>query len=308
MTTTLEALRDLVLRHAHGRRTETAIPRVVLHVVHGSAGPTSVIYEPMLCLVLQGTKQVMVGCRCLHYDPASYLVASIDMPATGRILEAGPGKPYVSITYAFDPALIADLAMTLPPPIPERTAATPGCGVSANPMTPELLDAWLRLLRLLEAPADLPVLAPLLEREIVYRLLQGPQGATLRQIASADSRLSRIRRAIAWMRERYARPLRVAEAAAIAGMSPSSFHRHFKAITAVSPLQYQKALRLQQARRLLLAGGGDAARAAYAVGYESASQFSREYARAFGEPPVRDIARLRADAAWMGEAREAAAE
>jgi transcriptional regulator GlxA family with amidase domain len=177
-------------------------------------------------------------------------------------------------------------------------AAPSSFGVGA--VTPDLLDAWLRLLRLLDAPADVPVLAPLFEREILYRLLQGPQGAVLRQIALADSRLSQIRRAIAWIRDNFDRPMRVEALAEISGMSAASFHRHFKSATAMSPLQYQKTLRLQQARRLLIANQ-DASQAGFAVGYESASQFSREYARLFGSPPMRDAVRLRTDTMALTE-------
>ncbi|MDB5468112.1 MAG: transcriptional regulator, partial [Phenylobacterium sp.] len=168
-----------------------------------------------------------------------------------------------------------------------------------------LVDAWLRLLSLLDRPRDIRVLAPMLEREILYRLLQGPQAEVLRQVARADSRLSRVRRAIAWIRAHYDQQLRIAALAELAGMSPASLHRHFKAVTAMSPLQFQKSLRLQHARRLLMADQ-DAARAGYAVGYESASQFSREYARLFGAPPTRDAMRLRGDAAALAEVVDAA--
>jgi transcriptional regulator GlxA family with amidase domain len=179
------------------------------------------------------------------------------------------------------------------PDVPGPTVAeTAAFGVS--PVTLPLLDPWLRLLALLDAPADIPVLAPLFEREILYRLLQGPQGGVLRQIALADGRLSQIRRAIMWIRAHYDEPLRIEALAEIAGMSGASFHRHFRAATAMSPLQYQKHLRLQQARRLLIANQ-DASQAGYAVGYESASQFSREYARAFGASPARDAMRLRTE-------------
>jgi transcriptional regulator GlxA family with amidase domain len=172
-------------------------------------------------------------------------------------------------------------------------------------VTPQLLDPWLRLMRLLDTPEDMPVLGPMLEREILYRLLQGPQGGVLRQIALADSRLARVRRAIACIRARFDQPLRIEELAGLAGMSPAAFHRHFKAATAMSPLQYQKTLRLQEARRLLIAEP-DAARAGYAVGYESASQFSREYARLFGAPPARDAARLRGEGVTAAEMASAA--
>jgi transcriptional regulator GlxA family with amidase domain len=167
-------------------------------------------------------------------------------------------------------------------------------------VTPQLLDPWLRFLSLLDAPQDIPVIAPLLEREILYRLLQGPHGGVLRQIARADSRLCQVRNALAWIRTHYDQALRIGDLARMAGMSAASFHRHFKAATAMSPLQYQKSLRLQHARRLLIANE-DAARAGYAVGYESASQFSREYARLFGAPPARDAVRLRGDGAALEE-------
>ncbi|HEY2481307.1 MAG TPA: AraC family transcriptional regulator, partial [Caulobacteraceae bacterium] len=174
------------------------------------------------------------------------------------------------------------------PPRGEAQAAA----FAVSPVTAQLLDPWLRLLGLLDTPQDIPVLAPLLEREILYRLLQGPQGGVLRQIAKADSRHAQVRKAIGWIRVHYDRPLRVGELAHLAGMSAASFHRHFRSATAMSPLQYQKNLRLQEARKLLMADQ-DAARAGYAVGYESASQFSREYARLFGAPPARDAGRLR---------------
>jgi transcriptional regulator GlxA family with amidase domain len=167
------------------------------------------------------------------------------------------------------------------PPSPEPAFAV-------NPVTPDLLDAWLRLLRLLDAPKDIAALAPLYEREILYRLVQGPQGSIVRQIARANSRLSQVRRAIAMIRDCFDQPIRSEWLAEEAGMSPAAFHRHFRTATAMSPLQYQKSLRLQEARRLIVAGR-DVAAAAYAVGYESASQFSREYTRLFGLPPSRDV-------------------
>jgi transcriptional regulator GlxA family with amidase domain len=177
-------------------------------------------------------------------------------------------------------------------PGPDERPTSYGVSLAA----PELTDAWLRLARLLDRPQDIAVLAPMLEREILYRLLQGQQGAILRQIACNESRVSRVRRAIGWIREHFDEPLRVPHLADLSGMSPAAFHRHFKAVTAMSPLQFQKSLRLQHARQLLIAEP-DAARAGYAVGYESASQFSREYARLFGAPPARDAQRLRGDPA-----------
>ncbi|MEJ0050735.1 MAG: AraC family transcriptional regulator [Methylovirgula sp.] len=283
----LTLLRALTARHAEGRNKETAIPRVAIHKGCGPTQNSSALFEPKLCLVLQGAKQIMIGDQLLCYDSANYFIASVELPATGRIIEASPERPYLGLTLTLDwqnlAALIADTTERREPP---------GMGFCVSPVTPQLLDAWLRLMHLLETPDDIPVLAPLCEREILYRLLQGPQGGVLRQIVKADSRLSQIRRAAAWIRENYDQTLRIENLAALSGMSPASFHRHFKAATAMSPLQYQKMLRLQHARQMLIASG-DATRAAYTVGYESASQFSREYARMFGAPPARDAQRLR---------------
>jgi AraC-like DNA-binding protein len=283
----LTLLRALAARHAGGQSKETPIPRVAIHRGCGPTQNSSALFEPKLCLVLQGAKQIMIGDQLLYYDSANYFIASVELPATGRIIEASPERPYLGLTLTLDwqnlAALIADTT--------ERRE-TPGMGFCVSPVTPQLLDAWLRLMQLLETPDDIAVLAPLCEREILYRLLQGPQGGVLRQIVKADSRLAQIRRAAAWIRENFDQTLRIETLAALSGMSAASFHRHFKAATAMSPLQYQKTLRLQAARRLLIADA-DATRAAYAVGYESASQFSREYARMFGAPPARDALRLR---------------
>jgi len=289
----LSHLRTLAERHVTGRRTETAIPRVAINTVGHPTGLMPGVFEPMFCLILQGAKEVMIADRRLRYDPANYFVASVEVPASGRIVQATADKPYIGVSMALDRetlvALLPDVTTTA-----RADAESTGFGVS--PVTPLILDPWLRLLSLLDTPKDIPVLAPLLEREILYRLLQGPQGHVLRQIALTDSRHSQVRRAIAWIRAHYNEPLRIETLVDLAGMSAASFHRHFKAATAMSPLQYQKTLRLQQARRLLIANP-DASQAGYAVGYESASQFSREYARLFGAPPARDAARLRTDGA-----------
>jgi len=283
----LELLRALAARHAEGRMKATAIPGVAIHKgctpTEGAAG----VFEPKLCLVLQGAKQIMIGDQLLRYDPANYFIASVELPATGWIIEASAAHPYIGLSLTLDWQHLAALISEMP-----GGRDMPGIGFAVSPVTPPLLDAWLRLLRLIETPADIAVLAPLCEREILYRLLQGPQGNALRQIVSADSRLSQIRKAIAWIRQNYDQTLRIETLATEAGMSAASFHRHFKAATSMSPLQYQKTLRLQAARQLMIANK-DATRAAYSVGYESASQFSREYARMFGAPPGRDALRLR---------------
>lgn len=289
----LNQLRSLAARYAEGRRTETLLPRVAINMGREMTGPLPGLFEPMHCLVLQGAKQVMIGNRVLRYDSVSYFIASLELPASGCIVEASPERPYIALSLALDRENLAALL----PDVPARREV-PAEGFAVSRVTPQLLDPWLRLLGLLDTPQDIPVLAPLFEREILYRLLQGPQGGALRQILSADSRLSRVQQAIAWIRTHYNQPLRIDALAKLAGMSPASFHRHFKAATAMSPLQYQKCLRLQQARRLLITNG-DASRAGYAVGYESASQFSREYARLFGAPPARDMMRLRGNGAIL---------
>jgi AraC-like DNA-binding protein len=283
----LNRMRMVAERHANGARHETIIPRVAVHIGGMTTKPTPNVYEPALCLVLQGAKQTMIGDRLLRYDPASYFIATVELPASGWVVEATPAKPYVAVSMKLDRESLSSLISDMPS---ASEGQTRGFAVSA--VTPDLLDAWSRLLSLLDTPQDVPVLAPMHEREVLYRLLKGPQGGVLRQIARVDSRLSQVRQAIAWIRSHFNEMLRVEQLAERVGMSPASFHRHFKAATAMSPLQYQKMLRLQEARRLLVASA-DAAGAAYAVGYESASQFSREYARMFGAPPARDAERLR---------------
>ncbi|MBA2936584.1 AraC family transcriptional regulator [Sphingomonas sp. CGMCC 1.13654] len=284
----LEEMRALVARHAGA----PVSPRLRLTVSQSTAPtpPTHGLYQPMLCFVLQGGKRVIIGDRMIDYRAGHFLVASVDLPVIGQVTEASTEKPYMVVGLKLDPAAIAALLIDLP-----HAGEGPGeAGISISAMTADLLDPLLRMMRLLDTPGDVPVMAPMLEREILYRVLQGPQGAILRQIARSDSRLSQVRRAIEWIRQNYAEPLRVEQLAGLAGMSASSFHRHFKAVTAMSPLAYHKQIRLQEARRRLIAAPAEAARVAYAVGYESASQFSREYARMFGRPPMRDAARLRA--------------
>lgn len=302
MQETLDSIRAQVTQHVDSPYYEAAIPRVVISTM---AGPTSgmvTLYEPVTCLILQGTKQVVIGDTVITYDASSYFVASLDLPAVGRVVEASPERPYVAAALKIDRTVLADLIASMEPgSIGSEPPESEQAGFAVAAVTPELLDAWGGLLSLLERPGDIAMLAPMREREILYRLLQGPLGHQLCQIAIEDSRLSRVRRAIEWMRAHYDQALRTAALAEIAGMSVASFHRHFKAATAMSPLQYQKTLRLHAARRLL-AGGAEASRTAYSVGYESASQFSREYSRAFGAPPSRDAERLRGMAVPAGAA------
>lgn len=288
MNESLNELRALAA-HAQNRRTETGILRVAM--VQGAIPEhhLAAVYDPMINLILQGSKSMTVGGQTLHYDPATYFVMSVDLPAAGVVRPAASGEPYLAVSLTLDARILADLLSDLPD---SANRGDRDAGFSVAAMTPELLDAWVRLLRLMKRPDDIPALAPAYEREILYRVLQGPLGWMLRDIATPDTALARVNRAIQRLRRDYARPLRMEALADEAAMSLSAFHRHFKAVTNLSPLQYQKQLRLLQARTLLVAAGYGVTRAAHEVGYESPTQFSREYARAFGQPPSRDAARI----------------
>src|SRR3546814_695641 len=294
-----ELIRLIEKNHREDGRWATAIPR--RHLVRFSR-PTERIhgcYEPAFCIVAQGRKRAMLGDRIFEYDRSRFLVVSVDVPVVGQIIDATPREPYLCLRLDLDRALLASLFMELGDGYRDRLGhdRAPEQGVVLSAVTPELLDASLRLVRLLEKPADTAVLAPLVERETLYRLICSDQGVRLWQIAHRESRLQQINRAIGRLQRDFEKPITVAELAAEAGMSVSAFHQHFKTITAMSPLQYQKQLRLQEARRLILSAALDAASAGHRVGYDSASQFSREYSRLFGAPPMRDAARLRAQPA-----------
>ena len=270
----------------------TALPRLHVARMVTPTEPMHSVQEPALCIAAQGRKQIILGDRIYSYEPSNYLLISADLPVVGCVMEASPEKPYLGMRIDLDPAALAALVLELDGCC--KASDAPGSGILMSPLDEALLDAAIRLLRLLDDPAGAPVLAPLIEREIHYRLLTGAQAARLRQIALADSRLSQVNRAISWIKQNYARPFRIEVVAAEARMSPSTLHEHFKAVTAMSPLQYQKQIRLQEARRLIVGQALDAATAAHRVGYESPSQFSREYSRLFGAPPIRDAERLRA--------------
>ncbi|RVU14755.1 AraC family transcriptional regulator [Methylobacterium oryzihabitans] len=281
---------DLALRHARPGVTVTPIPRLEIGLGQATSGTSPCLYRSMICFILQGSKDVAIHDNLLRYDSAQYLVSALDLPLSGQIYDAENGRPYVAVSLVLDPALLAQVASTMPP---LRDAEAPGLGIAINPMTPPLRDTLLRLLALLDTPDDIPVLAPMAERELLYRLLQGPQGRLLRHIARPEGALGRIRRAVEWIRDHQNTRLRIEALCDASGMSRASLHRHFVALTGLSPVQYQKQLRLQEARQLLLAGDHSASDVAFAVGYESASQFNREYVRQFGVPPVRDVRRLR---------------
>nr|WP_243692119.1 AraC family transcriptional regulator [Caulobacter sp. BK020] len=276
----------LLKRHGGEGTCETPVPGLSLYRASTPTEPVPLVYQPLMCLIVAGAKHTALGDRLFRYDVGKFLTVSVDLPVCGQVVEA----PYAALSVALDPVKIARLILEAPAPASPAASA----GLQVNAAGPDLVDAILRLVRLLDRPADIPVLAPMLEREVLWRLLQGPTGGTIRQIGLAESRLSQINRAIRWLHANFAAPMQVETLARLAGMSPASFHRHFRAVTAMSPLQYQKQLRLQAARTLLLSQPGDVAGAGFTVGYDSASQFSREYARLFGAPPGRDAARLRA--------------
>ncbi len=274
---------------AANRRTETGIPRVAMVKGAIPEHELAAVYDPMVNLILQGSKSMTVGDRTLHYDPATYFVMSIDLPAVGTVRPSAAGEPYLAVSLTLDPAVVSALLIDLPKPA-GAGEQQPGFSVAA--VSNELMDAWVRMLRLMAHPDDIPALAPAYEREILYRVLQGPHGWMLRDIANPDTALARIGLAIQWIRRDFAKPLRIDTLAEKAAMSQSAFHRHFKTVTALSPLQFQKRIRLLQARMLLTAGGKNVTSAAFDVGYQSPTQFSREYARAFGLPPTQDAARI----------------
>jgi AraC-like DNA-binding protein len=280
------SLHELIARHCRQPDTPTAIPRLTLSRPAASAELRPGLVTPLLCVLASGSKRLVLGRDEYRYDADNYLVASADIPVRGQVVVA----PCLALTLAIEPAVVADVLLSLPPMLTVRP--TP-LALAVNRLEADLTDALERLLRLLDRPAEIPVLAGQIEREIVYRLLCGAQGEMLRQLALPASNISRIGRAIGVIRARYDEKVHIEELARTAGMSVTSFHRHFRAVTAMSPLQFQKRIRLYEARRMLLAHDIDATNASIDVGYVSASQFSREYRRLFGDPPGRDAAQAR---------------
>jgi AraC-like DNA-binding protein len=291
-------LRALVQSHAAPVCREL-LPRLTLWSSYGPTPPTPVIYEQMLYFTLQGVKRMTVGERQLDHRPDTFLLASIDVPVVCAIIDCSAEQPYLGLAVKLDPAAVAALLLELPSKAERALDAIDATHSDLEPMTISpstwaMKDALLRLVRLVEAPDDVPLLAPMIERELIYRVLQSEHGTVLRQLARADSRRSQIQRAVKWICAHLAEPLSVETMAGVAAMSVSSFHRHFKSVTGLSPLAYHKQMRLREARRRLLLEAGAVASVAFSVGYESVSQFTREYTRQFGMPPARDAARLRA--------------
>ncbi|WP_430255046.1 AraC family transcriptional regulator [Neorhizobium sp. DAR64872/K0K18] len=290
MSDAIRMLKEFVEERAAGVLTTTGIPRVDILKVTEPTELFPEIYQPLVSLILQGEKRLLIGSEVMNYTAGQTFIASVALPVIGEIVHASAKGPYLAVRLTFDRAMIADLL--LDDPGPAVSSDTPSFCVSHA--SDRLIDAWFRMLSLMEQPDEIAVMAPLLEREILFRLLRGPQGAVLRQVASIDDRFSQIRNALIRMRKDFATTFHVDDLASAANMSPSAFQRRFKTSTGLSPIQYQKRIRLYEARGMLFARPGDVAAVALAVGYESLSQFTREYARMFGSPPARDVRNLRA--------------
>ncbi len=294
----LDQLRTLIARHAKNDDTATAIDGVLVSTAIEAEKPESGTSGTVFALIAQGQKRLAHGDRVLDYGPGQYLVASVDLPVTGHYSKASPTEPALGFGLVLRPATIASLILDEgvldPSTRPAPVTAPPGLGVGTASV--ELIDAAVRMLRLLDAPEDAPILAPMIEREIIWRLMNGPLGATVRQAGLSDSSLSHISSAVRWITENHREPFRVEELAQRFGFSPSAFHRNFKAVTALSPIQFQKQVRLQRSRLLLVSGDIDVTSVAHLVGYDSSTQFNREYKRQFGLPPGKDAARVRAEA------------
>jgi AraC-like DNA-binding protein len=302
-------LRELIARHTESGADQasdgvvsTAIEGVLVSSVSGPTEPSTSRTGTVLAVIAQGGKRLAIGERVYEYRTGQYLVASVDLPITGQSWYASAAEPALGFGLLLKPSAIASLLLDaaensdLRPQRGGSSAAAPS-GLGVADASPELLDAVIRMLRLLDRPRDHHVLAPIIEREILWRLITGPVGETVRQIGLADSSLTHVSHAVRWVSEHYSESFRVEDLAGSCGMSTSAFHRSFQAVTGFSPIQFQKQVRLQQSRLMLMTGVDDVATIGYRVGYDSASQFSREYRRQFGLPPGRDAARLRAEAA-----------
>nr|MDT0659924.1 AraC family transcriptional regulator [Micromonospora sp. DSM 115978] len=289
----LDELRTLLARHARPDGT-TGIDGVLIGRAERAYESSTSMSGTVLALIAQGAKTLALGDRTYEYRVGQYLVASVDLPVIGHYTEASIDRPALGFGLLLEPSAVAELLLQAPAGRLPRVAGAPSAmAVSDAPV--ELVDAAVRMLRLIDRPRDIPVLAPLIKREILWRLIVGEQGATVRQLGLAESGLTQVARAVQWIRDNYWVAFRVEDVARQAGMSVSAFHRNFQAVTAMSPIQFQKQIRLQQARVLLATHSLDVTGIGHRVGYDSPSQFSREYRRQFGVPPSRDAARLRRD-------------
>ncbi len=287
-------LAALVARHTDGRGSgahKTEINYLGFTRESDTCTATRGVCEPILGIVVQGKKEVLLGEETYRYGVAQYLVVSVDLPICGFAVEATPDQPYLGFKLDLDPVQLCDIIAQTYPSMGKKEDSVRGLFVSDADTS--LIDCAIRLTQLLDTPQDIPFLAPMIVREIYYRLLMGEQGEAVHQIATSGSNMQRIAEAIKLIKADFTKPLRVEDLAEQSNMSLSSFHRHFKQVTSMSPMQYQKQLRLLKARYLMFAENTDATSTAYQVGYESPSQFSREYSRMFGAPPIKDIERLR---------------
>jgi len=308
---TLDALREAMIASI-GRRTigqfdcSTPISGLTFFRREAPMPPTICLVEACIVLVVQGEKQMLAGGEAYPYNINRFLITSLDIPANSQVVTASPDNPCLGLALKLDLRTMAELIAQGGLPLPEDRSSDRGAVIGLGTVTPMLLEPFKRMLDLLDEPSAIPILAPLIEREIHYRLLMSDQAARLQQIASVGSQGHRVAKAIDWLKVNYTETLRIDDLASHVKMSPSSLHHHFRQLTAMSPLQYQKWLRLNEARRLMLNKDSDAASAAFEVGYESPSQFSREYTRLFGAPPKRDIEGLRRKADREGSSHGAA--
>jgi AraC-like DNA-binding protein len=269
----------------------TSIPGLALHRRIAPGAPCSMTYEPGVTVMVQGKKRVDLGPTTFIYGESQYLLTSADLPIVSQIVEASEETPCLAISLKLEMPVVREVLSR--EEIQPREALPDSPAMTTGEVTPEFLSAWCRLIGLLETPQDIPFLNGLIQREIIYRILRSPEGARLRAIATLGDQSNRTAKAITWIRTNYSKQLRIDDLAQVAGMGVSTLHHHFRALTSMSPVQYQKQLRLQAARARMLIDGVDAASAAFEVGYESASQFNREYSRFFGQPPMRDIRTIR---------------
>jgi AraC-like DNA-binding protein len=291
----MELARKIALYMGSAENRATEIPGVSLHRRTAPTAPCSATYEPGITVMAQGRKRVSLGGTTFIYGESRYLLTSLDLPIVSQIMEASEKAPCLAMSLKLEMPVVRELLNREEIQVAETSSDSPA--MATGKVTAEFLSACNRLIDLLDAPQDIPFLSGLIQREIIYRILRGPEGVRLRAIATLGDQSHRTARAIAWIRTNYAKPLRVEDLADLAGMGVSTLHHHFRALTSMSPLQYQKQFRLQAARGRMLIEGLDAASAAFEVGYESASQFNREYSRFFGQPPMKDIRTLRASGA-----------